>query len=97
MLDRAGSARSNARWIRQAAILAMLSSALACRSAGQLGVVDGRCRLLAIGQEVVDERLRRLALCLIGLLLVGDDPGLRGDRVRSVAVGPTGEEGQVVG
>src|SRR5206468_11960462 len=53
----------------------------------QLGVVDRSGLVLAGPVDVLQERLEGGALGLVGLVLVGDDPGRRGDRVGGVAGG----------
>src|SRR5437588_3712076 len=55
---------------------------------GQLGVVDAGGHVLAVGVDVLQERLQVRALGVVGLVLVGDDPRRRRDRVGGVAVGP---------
>src|SRR5437870_152941 len=77
--------RSMSRWQYQ---LVDLSDGLGAQAVGQLGVVGGVGQVLAVAEDEVEEGLERLALRLVGLLLVGQDPGGGGDRVGGVAVGP---------
>src|SRR6185295_18585528 len=47
-------------------------------------------------QEICEEPAKGLSLGRIRLLGVRDDPGLRGDRIRSITICPTEEVRQVV-
>src|ERR1700730_4561945 len=65
--------------------LAQLCVRLLLQGVRQLGVVGGLGEVLGVVQHEREEVLQRLALHLVGLLGVRDDPGRRGERVRAGA------------
>src|SRR4051812_16470312 len=81
------SRRHRCSWDGSALELVQLRDGLAGQLRRQRGVVDVRRQGLAGGEDVVDEAARGQRLGGIGLLGVGEDPGLRRDRVGGVTVG----------
>ena len=66
------------RWNLQ---LTQLRFGLLAQRLGKLRIVVRLREALPVGEEVLQERLERVALVLVGLVLVGDDPRRRRDRV----------------